>query len=115
MAVTLSIAKLRKGRQLWKDFRVRAYYEPQIEGPQLRLVRSGVVQLLGRRGAQIALRGIFGKVFSKKQPIELTPERLATDPKLADLAVTQLVIDDGWMGLALGPRRTAQRAGPWRR
>ena len=30
----------------------------------------------------------------------------ARDPRLAGLQITQFVIDDGWLGLAVGPRRT---------
>ena len=55
--------------------------------------------------SQIVLRGVFSRAFSKKTPWSMTPERLATDPKLADLGITQFVIDDGWIGVALGPRR----------
>ena len=110
VALTVSIAKLRKGGQFWNSFQVRVYFRPQIDGTKIELVRDGVVQLIGRRGAQIALRGIFSKVFSKQRPLGLSPERLITDPKLADLAINQFVIDDGWIGIALGPQWTTSRS-----
>ena len=116
--MTLSVAKLTKSPRKWKDFQVRAYYKPEVNGRSAELVRDGVVQLMGARlstGAQIALRGVFSRAFSKQKPWVLTPQRLANDPRLADLGITQFVIDDGWLGIALGPRRTASWPGQVRR
>jgi len=103
--VRLSIARLSSGSRRWKDFTVRAYYQPNLDGQNAELARAGVVELdtRGSLGAQIALRGIFSKAFSKNRPWKLTPESLIDDERLAGLAVSQLVIDDGWIGLALGP------------
>ena len=107
VAITLSIAKLRKSPSLWKDFQVRAFYRPEFEGLSAELVRDGIVKLDAVKSlrSQIPLRGVFSKTFSKQEPWKLTPERLASDPRIADLAVTQLVIEDGWIGVALGPKR----------
>lgn len=110
--LSLSIAKLSNSRQRWRDFTVRVFYRPRVHGRSARLARDGIVHLDGRgigTGAQIALRGIFNKTFSKRRSWKLTPERLTTEEKLADLAVTQFVIEDGWIGVALGPQRTALR------
>ncbi len=107
--LTLSIARLRKRRRSWKDFQVRAVYRPEVDGRSAELVRDGIIHFTGNRmstTSQIALRGVFAKVFSKTRPIALTPERLVTDKKLAALAVTQFAIADGWIGVAYGPRRT---------
>jgi hypothetical protein len=76
------------------------------------------VQLGGRRiptGEQIALRGIFAKTFSRRRTWNLIPERLVSEDKFADLAVTQFVIDDGWLGVALGPERPTERSALRRR
>ncbi|HUT95287.1 MAG TPA: hypothetical protein VMY37_37885 [Thermoguttaceae bacterium] len=107
VAITLSIAKLRKSPSLWTDFQVRAFYRPEFEGLRAELVRDGIVKLDAVKSlrSQIPLRGVFSKTFSKQQPWKLTPERLVDDPRMADLAVTQLVIEDGWIGVALGPKR----------
>ena len=56
-------------------------------------------------------RTVFSRAFSKKTPLVLTPERLATDPNLADVGITQFVVDDGWVAVALGVRHTALRPG----
>ncbi len=113
IALTLSITRLSKSPRRWKNFQVRAFYRPRINGCNVQLARDGVIHLIGRRlsaRSQIALRGIFSKTFSRKHPIDVTPERLADNPKLADLEVTQFVIDDGWIGAALGPKQTALRS-----
>lgn len=109
--VTLSIAELSKSPRRWSDFQVSAVYRPETDGLSVRLVRDGVVELdagdLSTR-SQIALRGIFSKTFSKNRPWELTPEDFTSNPRMAGLAVTQFVVRDGWIGLALGPDRTAR-------
>ena len=108
MEITLAIARLSKGSRKWKDFQVRAYYRPVVHGRSVDLARDGIVQLIGPKlnvGSQIALRGVFLKVFSQKEAIHATPESFVNNPKLDGLAVTQLVIDDGWIGAAIGPQR----------
>jgi hypothetical protein len=116
--VMLSIARISKGDEAWDNFQIRAFYEPQVQGLSAQMVRDGVVQLAGARNSrsQIALRTIFSKVFSKQRPLAIVPETVRTDPRLAGLAVTQLVIHDGWIGFALGAdqsepkHRVAQQA-----
>ncbi|HEV3024102.1 MAG TPA: hypothetical protein VGX76_16615, partial [Pirellulales bacterium] len=106
--VTLAIAQLHRHPGHWHDFTVRVYYKPKFEGLELQFVRDGTVQLRGERfGAQpqIALRGIFSKIFAQDRSLSLIDPRLVADPRLADLAVTQCVVTDGWLGFALGPSR----------
>jgi len=110
--LTLAIAELHRHPGHWRDFTVRVYYKPRHEGLDLRFVRDGTVQLRGERfGAQpqIALRGIFSKIFSHDRGLSLIDPKLVHDPRLADLTVTQCVVTDGWLGFAVGPRRSAQR------
>jgi hypothetical protein len=107
-AMILTIVSLRKPPHVWKDFQVRAFYRPSINGRQAELVRDGVVHLIGDRldtGAQLALRGVFSKTFSNKRGLNVTPEVFLKDPRLAQFGATQFVIDDGWIGLAFGPVR----------
>ena len=35
--------------------------------------------------------------------MRLVPDNIVQDPRLADLAVTQTLIDDGWIGISIGP------------
>jgi hypothetical protein len=113
LEITLSIARLSKGTDKWKDIQVTASYRPVVQGRSVDLVRDGIVQLSGPRirlASQIALRGVFSKVFSQKEPIHVTPETFVKNPKLDGIVVTQFVIDDGWIGAAIGPQRAvAQR------
>jgi len=109
LEITLAIARLSKGPRRWKDFQVRAFYRPVVQGRSVDLARDGIVQLIGPRmgiSAQIALRGVFSKLFSQKEPIHATPESFVKNPKLEGVVVTQFVIDDGWIAAAIGPQRT---------
>lgn len=110
--LTVAIAKLAKGRQSWRDFQVRVAYAPRTVDRSAELHREGIVNLDGAQlsaTSQIALRGIFAKVFSKSATLNLTPDRLAAARELNDLEVSQFSIDDGWIGVALGPKRNADR------
>jgi hypothetical protein len=108
MEISLAIARLSTRAKKWKDFQVRAFYRPVVQGRSVSFAREGTVQLIGPRmnGPQFALRSVFLKVFSQKEPIHATPESFVKNPKLAGVVVTQLVIDDGWIGAAIGPQRT---------
>ncbi len=108
--LSLSIAQLRRSPRQWNDFQVHVFYRPRTSGRSARLSRDGIIQFSGRRismGSQIALRGIFAKTFSRRRFWKLTPQRLSTDPKFADLSVTQFEIEDGWIGLAMGRKQIA--------
>jgi hypothetical protein len=104
----LSIAKLSKGKphRSWHDFQIVANYRPVARGRSAQLMREGPIQLYGAKdtGSQFALRGIFGRALSRKTPFNLIPEKIVNQPKLQDAAITQFVINDGWIGLALGPK-----------
>jgi len=104
--LTLALAELSQGRKRWKNFIVRVHYRPVTEGTDGDLVRDSYVQLIGRLrfGDQVALRGIFSRVFSPAEPINLISRQLRDDPRLAGLALTQFAIGDGWIGIAVGPR-----------
>ena len=107
LEITLAIARLSKGSRHFKDFQVRAFYKPVVEGRSIDLSRDGIVQLIGPRmnaGTQIVLRGVFLKLFSQKEAIHVTPESFVKNPKLDGVVVTQFVIDDGWIGAAIGPQ-----------
>ncbi|MCE5266530.1 MAG: hypothetical protein LLG00_01405 [Planctomycetaceae bacterium] len=104
--LTFSMQRLSKSPHSWNNFQVRAFYRPETQGRNASLAREGVIRLMGPRlsaGSQIALRGIFSHALSKKTPFRLIPKEIADDPKLKDAAVTQFVIEDGWIGLSLGP------------
>ncbi len=104
----LSIDELSKDPREWKNFKVRIIYKPEINGRSVELARDGVIQLMSSDmslGTQIALRGVFSKAFSNKDTIKIMPEKIAKDPRYEGIVVTQCVVDDGWIGIALGPKR----------
>ena len=106
--ISLSIARLTRPPRRWNHFQVRAFYRPEASGRSARLVRDTVIHLYGdglNMRSQIALRGIFSKTFHKQRPWVLVAERITSNPQLADLAITQLTVEDGWLGMALGPAR----------
>jgi len=106
-SVQLSIVYLRKGQNEWANFQVCAFYRPAIDGADARLVRDGVVHLRGELDmrSQIGLRGLFGKAFDKEKPLHISPEHISPDPRMRELMITQFVIEDGWAGVAIGPKQ----------
>jgi hypothetical protein len=80
-------------------------------------VRDELIEIRGFLGFRdrIPLRGIFTAVLSRDRPLELLDKEITDNPKLADTQITQLVIRDGWLGVALGPlHRTALYSAPVR-
>lgn len=116
--LTLGIAELRRYPKTWRDFQVRVYYRPRVSGLDVRFARDGTVQLRSEhfgREPQIALRGIFSKVFSHDRELTFINPRMISDPRLAGLSVTQCVLTDGWIGLSLGrgtPAQARRRVSP---
>jgi len=99
----------------WTNFTVRGYYEPNADQRDANLVRAeGVpIELIGNRlrvGDRITLSGIFGKVLSRNRKLNLINKQIAQAPELFDQQVTQFVIHDGWIGVALGPQAPGRAA-----
>lgn len=95
-----------------RDFKVHVYYTPGADGLVARFRHTKGPFLEGpmRNSQRMRLQTIFGKVFPDRGNLAVG-SKYAGDPRLAGLMITQLVIDDGWLGIAVGPdlpRRTAQ-------
>jgi len=106
---TLRIAELSTARREWNNFAVSVNYTPHQRGFQIELGREGVIELSGRRlnlRDQIALRGIFGKVFSKNRMMSVVHPSLATDERLNDLEFSQVVFREGWLGISVDDDKT---------
>jgi hypothetical protein len=102
--VNLSIARLHKKPENWRDFVVRVYYKPDLSQPGGKLMRDGTVHLAGDRigpRAQIALRGIFSKAFPHSRGFQLIPNQIVEHPSLAKTRITQFDIEGEWIGIAL--------------
>jgi hypothetical protein len=108
VALTIRLKELTHGsKNKWTNFMIRAYYAPDSDQLDANLVRDGVIELGGERlrfGDQVALRGIFSRVLSRNRKLELVNKQIAQSPELRDQQVTQFVIHDGWLGVALGPK-----------
>ncbi|HYO24114.1 MAG TPA: hypothetical protein VEQ85_04115, partial [Lacipirellulaceae bacterium] len=113
--LTLNIVELRKGRDSIRNVGVHAFFRPVVDGLEMKLVREGTLQFEGahlRTGPRLVLHSVFGKLLRKDQEVPVLAPRLGDDPRLAGLMVTQLVIDDGWIALSVGPARPERTA--WR-
>lgn len=105
--VTLAIEELSKRPRRWNNFSVHVNYQPAEDVSEGRLIREGTIQLAGRRlnlGSQIALRGVFSKIFDD-EGLQLVPAKIKDDPRFSEVEVSQLIITDGWIAAALGPKR----------
>lgn len=111
LMVTMRFTELKDGRFKRKDFAVRAFYVPASDQLNANLVREGAVQIIGDRlrfGEPLALRTVFSKVLSENRPFNLINKRLSEDTHLTDCHVNQFVINDGWIGVGIGPNRADQ-------
>ncbi len=102
----LQIIELRKGRDSIRGVGVHAFFRPVVEGLDVKLVRDGTLQFDGahlRAGPRIVLHSVFGKLLPKDQELPILAAKLSDDPRFKGLMVTQLVIDDGWVAMSIGP------------
>ena len=108
MELAIAIAKLSHGKKRWRDFVVKTKYQPDPSTLEARFVRSGGIFLEGKSlqgRAEFVLRSILSKALSVDRPWRIVPAKLAADPRIADLEITQFVVEDGWIGLAYAPKR----------
>lgn len=111
----LRIVELRHGRDSIRGVGVHAFFRPVVEGMEVKLVRDGTLQFDGahlRTGPRMVLHSVFGKLLPRDQEVPVLAARISEDPRFSALMVTQLVIDDGWLALSIGPatpERTAWR------
>jgi len=102
-------------RNRWVNFTVRAYYAPAANQLDANLYRDGIIELIGEGrplpiGQRVLLSGIFNRVLSRNRQIHVVNKQIAESPQLQDQQVTQFVIHDGWIGVALGPKAPGREA-----
>jgi hypothetical protein len=118
LRLTLAVKELRRGSKYWHDFSITTTYKPEVSGRQATLVRDGIIDLDGeayKGKAEPLLRAIFSKILSRERKFDLVPPMIVDHPRLNDLCVTQCTIEDGWIGIALGPDRNVVRSNVARR
>jgi hypothetical protein len=105
--ITLRIMRLYSpGSVDLRRFVVRAVYKCEVDGLSANLVRDGHIRISGPGMSmrdRLPARAIFNKVFSINRPLPLIPAGLGEHPAMTGLAISQLELRDGWIGLAIGP------------
>ena len=113
VTLTVAVRKITKGKRYkWSNLRISADYGIETEGLNAFLTRQDSIRLEGKKlrtRDQIALRGVFSKLLSRGTQIPLVPQKICDNPRLSDLAVNQNRIEDGWIGLAIGPPHSGPR------
>jgi hypothetical protein len=94
---------------------VHAYYVPTVDVLDAELVRDGPLGIEGRISStdRARLHNVFSTVLSEERRLPLVRLEKFDESRLNGLAITQLVFEDGWIGVALGPdapARTAERS-----
>lgn len=111
--LTIQLKELeREGDRRWRNLTVRTYYAPDSNQLDANLVRDGIIEIPTPKDlpGRPLLAGIFGKVLSRNRKLNLINERISKSPQLNDQQVTQFVIHDGWIGVALGPMTPERQA-----
>jgi len=111
--LTIQLKSLEQDGEIrWKDLSVIANYKPDSDQRDANLVRDGIFELpkTTRTRDRVALSAIFGKVLNRNRKLNLINERIAKSTQLVDQQVTQFVIHDGWIGVALGPKSPLREA-----
>jgi hypothetical protein len=96
-----------------RNFRVHAFYAPVLNGLEAEFVRVGPLGIEGRigTGERARMHGVFNKVLSEDRKLPIVRLNDPQDARLEGLMITQMVLEDGWIGLAIGPsapERTAE-------
>jgi len=109
ISLVLRLARLTSpGRVSWRHFQVTANFRPTTDGGRgPAVVRDGIVLLEGRRlkfRDQIALRGVFSRIFERDRVFPLLPKRVAEHKLLVGRDNTQFEARAGWVGAAWARR-----------
>jgi hypothetical protein len=115
LEVTLSLVSVEVDGRRMRNFVVHAFYMPAVDGLEAELVRDGSLGIEGRlsSGDRARLHNVFNSVLPPERRVPIVQVDDKSDPRLAGLMITQLVLEDGWLGLALGPissERVAERS-----
>ena len=83
---------------------IKAAYRPQTDGLHAYLVRDGHLSISGPNMSmrkRLPARTIFNKVLSTNHMLPITPKTLQDREAFQGLAISQLELERGWIGLAL--------------
>lgn len=112
--VTMRIVRLSNGKSVdLTQFIVRAAYSPTVDGLNASLVRDGHLRISGpgmSMRERLPVRAIFNKVLDSDKPLPLTLPTLANHPAMSGVAVSQLELRGGWIGIALSEQNAPRVA-----
>ena len=113
LELVLSMREVNHERNPVRNFRVHAFYAPVLNGLEAEFVRVGALGIEGRigTGERARMHAVFNKVLTEERKLPIVRLNDPQDQRLAGLMITQLVLEDGWIGLAIGPgspERTAE-------
>jgi hypothetical protein len=103
LLIGLSCLEL-QGRQMHNVI-VHAFYAPVVDGLDAQLMRDGPLGIEGRLSSadRARLHNVFNTVLSEERRLPIVQLGESASAKLNGLAITQLVLEDGWIGMAIGP------------
>jgi hypothetical protein len=112
LELTISFTSIELQHDVMRDVVVHAYYTPKIEGLTAELVRDGTLGIEGRfdSGDRARLHNVFNRVLPPERHLPIVAIDKPTDKRFQGLMITQLVLEDGWVGLAVGPTTEARVA-----
>lgn len=108
VAITLRLRRMQIGRgSIWKNLTVTAWYIPVARGMQVDMLldESRGVSLRGPSlgmADQLGARTVFNSLFKPSFSFPLLPGELSSKPAAQGLAVSDIVLVDGWAGIAIG-------------
>ncbi len=106
LRVSLRIQELAAEGRRWGPLNIYVNYRPIPSGEGYVLVREGPISLDTRSltfGDRVIIRGIFANVFKRDEEVSVLGHALRSDPRFAGLGVTQFDVEDGWLGISVGP------------
>ena len=114
--MSINLKKFRVGKgKTWKNLNVKATFNPHVEGSKLYLLRdeSGI-RLKGsnlKLRDQVAVRTVFTALVRDHYKLNVLPENFGKQFGSTPLEISQLVLNDGWLGVSFSdpPRAIAQQ------
>jgi hypothetical protein len=112
LELTIAFASVELQDDVMPDVTVHAYYVPKIDGLNAELVREGTFGIEGRfsSGDRARLHNVFNRVLPPERHLPIMHVENPQDKRFQGLMITQLVLEDGWFGLAVGPLTEARVA-----
>jgi hypothetical protein len=113
LEMTLVFDSVELDGEAMENVAIHANYTPVVERLNADLQRDGSLGVEGDLTAseRARLHNVFKTMLPPEQRLQFA--RLgADDPRLEGLMITQLVLEDGWVGIAIGPEtsnRVAER------